>query len=293
MLPSVRRDLLRGLLSRVVEGQRPMGMYQQIDSPELVEIAAAIGVEWIMVSCEHSAVADKRSLYHIARACDAAAIPFFVKLNSLDPARVTEVLDMGASGIAAPFVDTAADLKRLAEMTRIGGGGGRSGIRGFCSVNRSLAWGAEYVSADFRRYGEYFKFAKEVLTIPFIESKTALENIDELLAVPDVPVYAIGAADLSLSLSTDGTQDFEAVHEAEIHIGERARKHGKFVMNLHHHTSWPSPSLQVPYVPDDAAAAARLKDKNIAMPFVVDAWALASGLKAALNTLGRSLASKR
>jgi 4-hydroxy-2-oxoheptanedioate aldolase len=59
-----------------------------------------------------------------------------------------------------------------------------------------------------------------------IETKEAVENIDDIMSTPDLDAVYIGPTDLSLSLTGNPDSTSNAVPEAIRHVLERARHHG-------------------------------------------------------------------
>ena len=115
------------------------------------------------------------------------------RVSSLDAALIKKSLDMGASGIIVPNIDTpeqAAEAVALCRFTP-------DGIRGACPgvrANHYGAGGSEY----------YEKANKGTVVIPLIESPAGIENFDAILKVPGISAVFLGPIDLSVALGLKG-----------------------------------------------------------------------------------------
>ena len=82
------------------------------------------------------------------------------------------MLDAGCYGIICPMINTADDARRFARACRYTPEGNRS----FGPIRAGTLDGADY----------WTNANEEVLAIGMIETKAALENLDEILGVVDV-----------------------------------------------------------------------------------------------------------
>jgi len=118
---------------------------------------------------------------------------------------IKQLLSVGAMGIIVPEVETAEQAAKLVETMRYPPQRGSKypnpvGKRGCCPGAAPRYWGLSRL--------EYFQRSDvwplnpegELLALVMIESRTAIENIDEILAVPGLSGVLIGPADLSFSL---------------------------------------------------------------------------------------------
>ncbi len=102
---------------------------------------------------------------------------------------IKQILDIGARTLLISRVDTAAQARDVVDATRYPPLGQR-GVG--ASVARAARWG---------RVENYMARANEELCLLVqAESKTALENLDEILDVDGIDGVFIGPADLSASL---------------------------------------------------------------------------------------------
>jgi 2-keto-3-deoxy-L-rhamnonate aldolase RhmA len=70
---------------------------------------------------------------------------------------------------------------------------------------------------------------EETVVIAHVESKTGLDNIDEILEAPEVDVLSIGVFDLMVSLQKPGKLDDPVVMGAIGRLIEAGHKHSKVI----------------------------------------------------------------
>jgi 2-dehydro-3-deoxyglucarate aldolase/4-hydroxy-2-oxoheptanedioate aldolase len=128
---------------------------------------------------------------------------------------IKPVLDIGAAGVIVPLVRTAEDVRRAIAACRYM----PEGTRGF---------GPRRPSNYGRRGGpDYIRAANaSVLTIPQIEHVEALNNLDEILAVPGLTTVVLGPNDLAGSLGYPGEPRHPEVLRAIDTVLAKARKVG-------------------------------------------------------------------
>lgn len=134
-------------------------------------------------------------------------------------------LDSGAAGIIVPMVNDVAEIRAIIDKAIYPPGGRRS----FGPLYAPFA----HPDGPGTGMGGYFARARagEIALLPMIESKEGLQNVEEILSMPEVSGTFIGPADLRLSLgmapAIDGTEpEFLAALDK---IRTTAKKYGKVV----------------------------------------------------------------
>ena len=120
---------------------------------------------------------------------------------------VKQLLDVGLMGLILPQVQTAEQVREFVSAMRYPPqqegrwfGGDPEGGRGFQATRAAEFWG---VSQDeYARRAEVWPLDPEgeLLAIAMIETKAAVENIEEILEVPGLGAILLAQADLSMSL---------------------------------------------------------------------------------------------
>jgi 4-hydroxy-2-oxoheptanedioate aldolase len=162
-----------------------MGLWCSLPTAYAVEILAHCGFDWLCVDLQHGfmTLAD---LLPVMQAASITATPVLVRVE--DPASLVihRALDAGATGIIFPTIETAEQAAAAAALCRYPPRGRRS-------------WGPARLVLGDPAYSPQGANA-EALCIVMIESRRALENLDEILSVPDVDAVLAGPSDLAIDL---------------------------------------------------------------------------------------------
>ncbi len=191
------------------------GTFLNLGSPTAIEIAGALGFDWLLIDLEHgnAHLSDLRSLLLACRGSSSAPI---VRIPSVDADVVKFVMDSGAAGIMFPFCNTVDDAQRAVRAMKYP----PQGARGVAGVIRATDYGTNW--------SHYFSEAnRQSLVVVQIETASAVEVSEQIAAVEGVDVLFIGPLDLSVSLGCPG--DFTQPHfiDALRHVVSACRAHGK------------------------------------------------------------------
>jgi len=169
-------------------GEVQIGLWLSSTSSYLAEIAATSGYDWLLIDGEH-APNTAQDLYHQLQAIAPYSSQPVIRPLEGSRALIKQVLDIGARTLLIPMVDDAKQAREVVAATRYP----PEGVRGVgASVARAARWG---------RVENYMAQANEEFCLLMqMESKAALENLDEILEVEGIDGVFIGPADLSASL---------------------------------------------------------------------------------------------
>lgn len=198
------------VLHQIRQGQPSIGLWLQTHSFHIARIIAAQGwFDWLVLDMEHTPLdlsTASMTLAAIADVSGGACTPL-ARLVDGSMAHVKQALDSGAQGVIIPMINTAqdaADAVRFARYPPLGerGAGGVTPHYGF-GVTRHI----DYVQ----------RANDEILVGLQIETRTAVENIDAITAVPGVDLIFIGPFDLHISLGLPpGMWDDDPVFTAAV-----------------------------------------------------------------------------
>jgi len=179
-------DIKQNLFKRALaEGRQQVGLWSTLSSPTSAEIIASAGFDWLLFDSEHSPV-DVPRLIDILRAATAANHAA-VRVPWNDKVMIKRALDIGAQTIFAPFVQTAEEAAAAVQATRYP----TDGIRGVSAGTRAGGYG---------RIPDYLNKANaEICVIVQVETREALDQLEDIAAVPGVDGVFIGPSDLSAS----------------------------------------------------------------------------------------------
>jgi 2-keto-3-deoxy-L-rhamnonate aldolase RhmA len=187
----------------------------QLRTPEAVRALAAAGLDWTFFDAEHGAF-DLETLVELTRAASQAGLCPIVRVADLQYALVARALDCGAQGIVLPRAESPERLAEAVSWTRFP----PMGVRGYGLGPAHLDYETVSIAEVVAHMNE------QVMVVAQIETRTALERIDELLSVPNIDAVLIGPADLSVSLGLPGQFEHPALIAAIDRICESCSRHG-------------------------------------------------------------------
>ncbi|TNY35498.1 HpcH/HpaI aldolase family protein [Thermomonospora catenispora] len=157
-------------------------------SPYLAEVLSHAGYDSVTVDLQHGMFGPDQAVHLIQAVSAGPAVPL-ARTSSRDAALIGKLLDAGAYGIICPAVDDAAQAAEFVAMCRYP----PTGIRSYGPAR-----------ADLRRLPGYVAHADaHVMTWAMIESRAALENLEEIAATPGLDGVFVGPNDLALALGAE------------------------------------------------------------------------------------------
>jgi 4-hydroxy-2-oxoheptanedioate aldolase len=207
------------LRDRLAAGETVTGLILFSASPMILEVAAAAGVDFVIIDMEHTAV-DMDRVGHLIRAADAAGMTPFVRVPNPDAALIKKLLNLGAVGICLPHADRAGCEQTLRAVRYA-----PQGDRGACAIVRS----AGYAPGDWDAYTA--RANRDVMVIPLLEDKAAIDDFEAMCGLDGIDVFFIGPTDLSIALGVPhATFDEPRMGAALEKVVAAARRRGKYVM---------------------------------------------------------------
>jgi len=182
---------------------------------------ASCGFDFLTVDVEHSAVdlVQTQMLFQAIKSGSPQCAPL-VRLAGNSYADTKRYLDAGASGVIAPFINTAEQAQELVRAVKYPPEGMR-GV-GFCRAN---GYGMHLQESAASANDETFVCVQ-------IEHMEAVKNIDDILRVPGIDATIIGPYDLSASMGLTAQFDHPEIIKAIDAIGAACKRHG-IVAGIH------------------------------------------------------------
>lgn len=172
------------LRERWRNGDTTLGGWLATPSVVMAEATARAGFDYVCIDTQHGAIEYSDSVGLIQAILLGGASPI-VRVPWNEPGVIGKMLDAGAHGVIVPMVNTVAEAERVVQAARYAPDGARSHGPSVAGLRASPypTWAAEHVAV-----------------IPMIETRQAVDNIDDILAVPGIDAIYVGPADLSLTL---------------------------------------------------------------------------------------------
>ena len=187
-------EKIKNIRNKLKNNQFSIGSWLQLPSPDVAEILANSGYDWINIDSEHGAISIQElpNLFRSIEQGDALPI---VRIENQKGFNCSQVLDAGAGGLVIPNITSRDQIENIISMSSYPPTG-RRGV-GF---SRSNLFG--------------INFKKEIdstiqpLIIAQIEHINAIQNLEDIISVEGLDAVFIGPYDLSSSIGKAG--DFES-----------------------------------------------------------------------------------
>jgi 4-hydroxy-2-oxoheptanedioate aldolase len=211
-------SVLGKLGERLAGEGRALCAWVSINEPAVAEWFAREAFDAVVLDMQHGAIDYDGAMRAILRVA-LAGKPTIARVPIGDFALASRLLDAGACGILAPMIDSGADARRLVEFVKFPPLGGRSwGPRTALPLSGLDA--AAYLGAANAM----------AQAIAMIETRAALDRLDDILSVEGLDGVFVGPSDLSIALSNGRAVEprgAEVMAEAR-RVAEHAKAHGKY-----------------------------------------------------------------
>lgn len=204
----------RGLRSRLRRAPGMLGTFSLLGSAEVTELAALAGFDALILDMEHGPF-DLQQLSRCLVAAHLRGMPVIVRVAGGDPAMIGKVLDLGADGILAPHIGTAAGAEAIVAAARFAPEGARGAhpwVRAADFDGAGTGWFAEANS--------------RVAVLAMVEGADAVDNLEEIVHVPGLDAVFLGPVDLSHALGVPGQPEHQLVIKALDHAFDAASAAG-------------------------------------------------------------------
>ena len=178
--------------------------FLRLPDPAVAEVMAMSGIDLLVVDWEHFPF-DIAQIESVVRACAIHGCECVVRVPDEEPSRIAQVMETGAQGIVVPHVETREQAERIVSAVKYG----PVGARGYCPITRTTGYGMRMSPAEFAPFSN-----DQTLVFVMTETKTGLENLDEILTVPGIDGISIGPSDVSASYGLPGQTDHPVVRAA-------------------------------------------------------------------------------
>lgn len=173
-------------------GTAALGIWIKIPTPEVLEVIAGSGVDFVVIDCEHGPI-DRGMMSTMVGVARGLDLGVFVRVGGHSASELVPPLDAGADGLFVPHVDSAATAQQIVRACRFPPLGSRPGSL----ATRAGRWGrctlTDYVS----------RANSEITIVAQIESPQAVASVAAIAAVAGLDAVFVGPFDLALSAGVD------------------------------------------------------------------------------------------
>ena len=203
------------LLKKIKAGKIVYGTCITSTAPTWPAIALRAGLDFVFLDTEHIPL-ERMEIARMCQAFRAMGIAPIVRIPSPDPYRACQMMDAGAEGLVAPYLERTDQIKELVGALKF------RPLKGELlekALNSTLE-----MEGTLKQYLD--KWNEGNVCIANIESVPALERLEELLSVKGLDAVFIGPHDLSISLGLPEQYDHPVFEEAVKKIIVTSRKNG-------------------------------------------------------------------
>jgi 4-hydroxy-2-oxoheptanedioate aldolase len=166
------------------EGKAVINSWCGIPSSFSAEVMANMGWDSLVVDMQHGMI-DYQTMVTMLQGFSTTDVTPLVRVPWNDPAHIQKALDAGAYGIICPMINNRAEAEKFVGSCRYA----PLGYRSSGPIRAALYGGADY----------HMKANDIVLAFGMIETREAMEKLDEIMSVKGLDAIYVGPSDLSIS----------------------------------------------------------------------------------------------
>ncbi len=182
---------MKNLKNKLRRNQLTIGSWITLGDTAIAEIMSKSGFDWLAIDMEHSAITISEA-QQLIQIIELSHVVPLVRVGRNDPYLIKRVMDAGAYGVIVPMVNTKTDGLNAVSAVKYPPLGKRS-----VGLGRAQGYGLE-----FEKYKEWIN--KGSIVIAQVEHIKAVENLKEILSIPEIDGTIVGPYDLSASLGIPG-----------------------------------------------------------------------------------------
>lgn len=210
-MASFQRNKLK---EKLLEGRKVYGTCITVNTPVWPTLVAGTNLDFVFIDTEHIPI-DRSELAKMCRNYQANGLTPIVRIPKPDPYRASQVIDDGAIGVIAPYLENVDQIKELVGATKY------RPLKGE-KLNAILS-GNSKPNTELKLYLDEYNHGN--LCIANIESIPAVERLDELLSIDGLDAVFIGPHDLSVNMGIPEQYDHPDFVATVKMIIQKARKH--------------------------------------------------------------------
>ena len=180
-------------LKELFEAGKPIiNSWLSVPSSFSAEVMSNQGWDSLTIDMQHGLI-DYSSAVNMLQAISTTKTIPMARVNWNEPGQIMKILDAGCYGIICPMVSNRKEAENFIKACLYP----PKGYRSFGPIRATIYGGDDYAkNAD-----------NEILKLAMIETKEALEKLDEILDTPNLDGIYIGPADLSLAVGEEPSFD--------------------------------------------------------------------------------------
>lgn len=177
------------VINKLKSGKTIYGTCITSNAPLWGKAAQNAGLDFVFLDTEHVPL-ERMEIAAMCQLYCALGIAPMVRIPSPDPFRACQMIDAGARGIVAPYIETVEQVKEMVGALKY------RPLKG--KRLKEILENPDAIEPELKSYLENYNRGN--LCIINIESIPAVRNLDELLKIPGLDGVFIGPHDLSVNM---------------------------------------------------------------------------------------------
>lgn len=203
---------------KLKKGEPISMVFLESSYPGTAEVLAIAGCDLICIDNEHGSFTEEQMLNTI-RAVHLHGKNVLLRTTCTDSNVLAHYMDLGLDGVFISMLDDAKACKRVIDGVKFG----PVGKRAVCFNTRASDYAMHGMKVE-----QYLKFKNENSIIMVnIEKKSAVEEVEKIVAMSEVDAIHTGIWDLASSYGYDGHAEREEVQKINRQIIETIKRAGK------------------------------------------------------------------
>lgn len=186
----VRKNVLK---QKLLAGEQVIGVFMPVPSPQLVEVSAVAGFDFVLIDNEHGPIGPETA-YGMILAAEVNHMTAIARVGLRDRQEVLKFLDLGIQGIMSPQINSAEAAEDAVAASRFVPRGTR-GLAG----GRAFGFGVSIAPSEAAK-----RLNEEMLSLVQFEHVDAVPELEQIVRIPDLDVLFVGPNDLAQSLGHPG-----------------------------------------------------------------------------------------
>ena len=193
-------------------------------NPQWVPVLDNVGLDYVIIDTEHSPRGRSELGDYLTMMNTSNVVPI-VRIPIPNSHYVTMAIDAGSQGVLAPYCETVEEVKEVIAATKL------RPLKGASA--RDVMNTKTYISPETKSYLK--RRNQNNVAIIGIESKTAVDNLPNILEIEGIDAIFVGPNDMSISLGVPDGYDSDIYKQTVKSVIDICDEKGIPVL-VHHQT---------------------------------------------------------
>lgn len=183
-------------------------------SPELVQMFAHAGMDYIVIDMEHGPISIETA-YRMVTATIGTRAEAWIRITHNDAAQFKLALDAGAKNIIVPMITSAKEAELAVSYAKYP----PRGVRGYGPFRTQYQWGTNMLD-----YGK--RANAETGVVALIEHPGAVRDLDEILAIDGLAGAIAASFDLAVNMGFADGPGHPEVRDTVVEVMKKIKARG-------------------------------------------------------------------